>query len=95
MDIGQQIKQAVKERDEAFTDFVLTGSDIKLKAYCRKYGVKIPKSRKVFEAGIYKAVQYCTHIPEDVKNKAMIKCLELGFSPLMDFGGEDDQTAST
>ena len=95
MDIGQQIKQTVKERDEAFTDFVLTGSGIKLKAYCRKYGVRIPRSRKVFEAGIYKAVQYCTDIPEDVKNKAMIKCLELGFSPLMDFGGKDDQTAST
>lgn len=90
MDIGEQIKQMVKERDGAFMDFVLTDSDKKVKAYCRKYGVRIPRSKKVFSAGIYKAVQYCTNIQEDVKNKAMIKCLELGFSPFMDFGGEQD-----
>lgn len=72
-----------KERDEAFTDFVLTGSTKKVRAYCKKYGVQMPKDEKVFAAGIYKAVQECTKIPQDVKNKAFMKCLELGFSPLI------------
>lgn len=35
------------------------------------------------KAGIYKAVQYCENIPQEVKIKAMQKCLELGFSPLI------------
>jgi len=75
--------QFVKDRNEAFTDFVLTGNTKKVRAYCRKYGVAMPKNRKVFAAGIYKGVQLCTDIPEDIKTLAMTKCLELGFSPLM------------
>lgn len=73
----------VKERDEAFIDFVETGSTEKVRTYCKKYGVQMPKDHRVFAAGIYKAVQQCTSIPEEIKNKAFVKCLELGFSPLM------------
>ena len=75
--------QFVKDRNEAFTDFVLTGNTKKVRAYCRKYGVGMPYDRKVFAAGVYKAVQGCTDIPEDIKTMAMTKCLELGFSPLI------------
>ena len=73
----------VKERDNAFIDFVETGSMEKVDAYCKKYSVKMPKDLKVKQAGIYKAVQYCTNIPEEIKNKALIKCLELGFNPFI------------
>lgn len=73
----------VKERDEAFINFVETGSMKKVDAYCKKYGVPMPKDYKVKQAGIYKAVQECTNIPEEIKNKAMIKCLELGFVPFI------------
>ena len=76
-------KQFVKERDEAFIDFVKTGSTKKVRRYCKKYGVDMPKERKVFAAGIYKAVQQCTNISEDVKVLAMQKCLEIGFNPLI------------
>lgn len=73
----------VKERNEAFIDFVRTGDTKKVRRYCKKYGVEIPKNRKVFAAGIYKAVQECTDIPEDVKALAMQKCLEIGFMPFI------------
>ncbi len=65
----------VKERDAAFIDFVKTGDSKKVKAYCRKYGVPVPRDYKVFAAGIYKAVQACNSIPEDVKALAMWKCV--------------------
>lgn len=72
-----------EERNAAFIDFVKTGNSQKVRAYCRKYGVPIPKSHKVFAAGIYKAVQACNSIPDDVKVIAMQKCVALGFNPLM------------
>lgn len=77
------MNQFVKERDEAFFDFVETGNTEKVRRYCKKYGVQMPNDSRVFAAGIYKAVQQCTSIPEEIKNKAFVKCLELGFSPLM------------
>ena len=78
----------VRERNSAFIDFVETGSTAKVRKYCRKYGVQMPKDEKVFAAGVYKAVQQCTNIPQEIKDKAFIKCLELGFSPMINFGGK-------
>jgi hypothetical protein len=72
-----------EERDKAFIDAVVNDKWDKVRKYSKKYGVPIPKDRNVMKAGIYKAVQYCTNIPEDVKNLAFTKCLELGFSPLI------------
>lgn len=86
------MKRFFRDRDEAFIDFVETGSTVKVRKYCRKYGVDMPKDKKVFAAGIYKAVQQCTNIPHEIKDKAFIKCLELGFSPLINFGGGCDRT---
>lgn len=77
------LKQAVKERDEAFIDLVQTGSMKKLRKYARKYGVAIPKSERVAKAGVYKAVQHCTNIPQEIKDKAFDECIKLGFSPYM------------
>ena len=73
----------VEERNAAFIDFVKTGDTKKIFKYCKKYDIAIPGSRKVFAAGIYKAVQQCTSIPEDVKALAMQKCLEIGFNPFI------------
>ena len=77
------MKSFVKERDEAFTDFVLTGNRDKVIAFAKKYGVPIPRSERVFAGGIYKAVQECTSISEEVKKIAAVKCVELGFTPYM------------
>lgn len=72
-----------EERDAAFIDFVKTGNSEKVMAYCRKYGVPVPRDYKVFAAGIYKAVQECVSIPEDIKTLAMWRCISMGFNPLM------------
>lgn len=77
-------KRFVKERDAAFVDFVRTGSETKVRKYCRKYGVTMPKDKKVMAAGVYKAVQECTNIPEEIKALAMQKCLEIGFNPFIE-----------
>lgn len=49
----------------------------------KKHGVKMPKDLKVKQAGIYKAVQECTNIPDEIKSKAVFKCMELGFNPFI------------
>ena len=77
------IEKFVKERNAAFIDFVQTGNELKVWKYCKKYGVPIPKDKGVFAAGIYKAVQECTGIPIEVKELAMLKCIEIGFHPFM------------
>lgn len=82
----------VEERDSAFIYFVKTGSVKKVDAYCKKYGVQIPANPIVKKVGIYKAVMQCANIPEDIKNIAMVKCLELGFSPFMNWSEEDEET---
>ena len=74
----------VKERDAAFIHFVKTDDLSKVRAYCKKWGVQMPKSKKVAAAGVYKAVVATTSIPEDVKTMAMQKCLRLGYSPLIE-----------
>ena len=79
----KDIRGFVRERDIAFIEFVQTGKTDKVRRYCRKYGIAIPKERKIRAAGIYKAVIATTSIPEDIKLLAMQKCLEMGFSPLI------------
>jgi len=72
-----------EERDKAFIKAVVDDDWKAVRKYSKKYGAPIPKSIKVMKAGIYKAVQFCTNIPEDVKVLAMQKCLQLGFSPFI------------
>ena len=79
-----------EERDKAFIKAVVDDDWKAVRKYSKKYDVPIPKSKKVMKAGIYKAVQYCTNIPDDVKVLAMQKCLELGFSPFIKPFNEKD-----
>ena len=72
-----------EERDKTITDAVVNDNWDGVKRYAKKYCVHLPKSEKVMKAGIYKAVQYCTSIPEDVKTLAMQKCVKMGFSPFI------------
>ena len=72
-----------KERDRAFIKAVVDDDWSGVLKYAKKYGVPVPKDEKVMKAGIYKAVQECTKIPDDVKGTAMRKCLELGFTPFI------------
>lgn len=72
-----------EERDKAFIEFV---KNVNIKPWaklCKKYHILRPASWRVERAGIYKAVQYCTNISDDVKVLAMQKCLKMGFNPLI------------
>lgn len=84
----------VRERDAAFIHFVKTDDLSEVRAYCKKYGVQIPRKRNVLAAGVYKAVVATTSIPDDVKTVAMQKCLKLGFNPIIkpyDYDIEDEK----
>ena len=81
--MGIDMKQFVKDRNEAFTAFVMNDDWEAILEYCRTYGVRMPDNDKTFAAGVYKAVQEVTNIPEEVKNVAAMKCLKLGLSPFM------------
>lgn len=46
------MKDFIKERDEAFA----SGSEKKIRAYCKKYGIDIPEGEEIFWAGVHKAI---------------------------------------
>ena len=76
-------EQFVKDRNAALTAFVLNDDWGPVKQYCATYGIAMPDNPDVMAAGIYKAVQEVTTIPNDIKVKAAIKCMQLGFEPFM------------
>lgn len=78
------MRKFAKERDEAFVEAVVNDNWDKVRKYSKKYGVPIPKNKAAMKAGVYKAVQYCTDIPEKIKLQAMQKCLEMGLNPYVE-----------
>ena len=81
--MGVDMKEFVKDRDAAFTAFVLNDDWEPVKEYCSTYGVPMPDNPDVMAAGIYKAVQCITNMPDEVKVKAAMKCVKLGFTPFI------------
>lgn len=79
------MKQFVKDRDRdaAFTAFVLHDDWGPVREYCQMYGMPMLDDPRVMAACVYKAVQYITNIPDEVKAKAAMKCVKLGFSPFI------------
>lgn len=86
-------KRFLKDRKRAFTAAVVEDDWNAVLMYCRKYGIKPPMEERVLKGGIYKAVQECTDIPDDVKRLAAEKCIALGMAPTMwevaDYGCSD------
>ena len=81
--MGIDMKQFVKDRDKAFRAFILHDDWEPVREYCRTYGVPMPDDPRVMAAGIYKAVQYITTMPDDIKAKAAMKALKMGFNPFI------------
>lgn len=81
--MGTSMKTFVEDRNRAFTAFVMNDDWNAILEYCRTYGVRMPDNDKTLAAGVYKAVQGVTSIPEEVKKVATMKCLKLGLSPFM------------
>lgn len=80
----RDLKRFAARRDKAFTKAVLTDDFSEVRSYCNQYSVPLPKDERVMKAGVYKAVQVCTAIPEEVKAIAREKCIALGFKPTIE-----------
>ena len=81
--MGFDFKHFREDMDKAFIAFVMNDDWNAVKEYCTSYGVQMPENPDVMAAGIYKAVQEVKDIPDEVKVKAAIKCMKLGFTPFM------------
>lgn len=79
----ERLARYAAERDEALIDFTMNGSTEKLMDFIRRYKLPMPDRKDVLAAGVYKAVQECTMIPEAVKEEARRKCIALGYKPTM------------
>lgn len=77
------IEQFIKDRNTAFINAVMKDDWKGLKKYCKKYRMPIPSDEQIMKAGVCKAIQEITSIPDEVKEVAFWKCLEMGFSPSM------------
>lgn len=71
----------IEERDLAFTDVVLKGDFKRLWAYCDKYYINMPRNEELAKISVYKAIQECGGIADEVKEKARKECIEAGFNP--------------
>lgn len=76
-------KQYARERDKAFENVVLYDDLLGLREYCIKWRIPMPEKENVQRAAVYKAVQECPNISEEVKQLAREKCEALGFKPTM------------
>ena len=81
--MGFDAKQLVRDRDAAFTAFVMEDDWYAILQYCATYNVLTPDNPDVLAAGVYKAVQVIRNMPDAVKVRAAVKAVELGFSPYM------------
>ena len=77
------IEEFYKERDKGLIDAVVNDNWDGIIEYSKKWGIPIPDNKNTMKAGIYKAVQYCTEIPQDVKELAAKKCIKLGYNPFI------------
>lgn len=57
---GNVMDEFIKDRDEAFA----SGDIAKVREYCKKYEIEIPKDENVFLAGMHKAICNMYLIPD-------------------------------
>lgn len=69
----------IKERNEALFSL----DEKKIRRYCKKYSVTIPRDEEVFWRRIYKAICNVEGAPQEVKEKAMARLKKHGSTPKM------------
>lgn len=69
------------DRDAAFILAVRDDDWSGVRKLIEKYGLALPRQGILLKAAIYKAVAECVNIPDEIKQVAKFKCIELGFSP--------------
>lgn len=79
--IGSEMKVAkfVKERDEA----ILSLDKKKIKKYCKKYGVQMPKNSEVFWAAVHKARIGISSATDEQRKESSIWLVNHGFKPFI------------
>ena len=77
------LRHFVADRDSAFIKAVMDDDWKAFRMYAFKWGIEVPGNDRIMKAGVYKAVQECTIIPDSVKQVASEKCVALGFRPTM------------
>lgn len=77
----KQMEEFKKDRDKAFTDYVMNDDISSALSYCLNYGIPLPDDIEVFKLGMYKAVFNTTSLPKEVRDKAAAKCTAMGYSP--------------
>lgn len=75
--------KCVKERDKALENVVLHDDLSGLRKFCARWRIPMPEKENVQRVAVYKAVQECANISEEVKQLAREKCEALGFNPTM------------
>jgi hypothetical protein len=78
-----EIQKFVKDRNKAMKAAVMDDDWDAVRRYMKKYQIQAPEKEEVMKAGIYKAVQEITNMPDYVKLTAYRKCIDLGFRPTM------------
>ena len=70
-----------KMRLRAMADYIRKGSLRRLGKYAREYGLTLPDDEAILAAAIYKEVQYTQDLPEDLKEIARDRLIEMRVNP--------------
>ena len=61
---------------------VLKTKDIKkLRKFCKKWGLEVPKDDEVLEIAMHKGICARTDMPLDLKTESMLWLMERGYTP--------------
>ena len=80
----QQRQSYCKERDDVF----LSMDEKRIREFCKKYGIHIPKSDTAFWAGVRKTIVNLNAASKKQKTNSMSWLLSHGFSPKIRLGRE-------
>ena len=72
----RRIEQFVKDRDES----LLSLDKEKIKAYCRKYAIPMPKNELAFWAGVHKSIIHINSATFEQKQRSYDWLVNNGFS---------------
>ncbi len=67
------LEQFIKDRDKAFTAWVMDDDFSAAVTYCLNYGVELPDDIDVFKLGMYKGALDIKRLPKEVRETAKKK----------------------
>lgn len=90
------VSEFIQDRNEAFSSM----DETKIRAYCKKYKIKLPDDEEIFWAGVHKAICNLFVIPDspisqEQYNKSYDWLKEHSYSPSVMGGGEENAVKKT